>query len=106
MCISRFSYTEDFFLTEPFSPKLFSQGDHVGPELLLQFQSKRLAEDDLAKAWKNQKDGNTSKKEIWPEAMQLFCRGCSDEFGEEVMRPLKDFGEANPSQYSVGTDSN
>ena len=90
MCISRFQQIDDFCIVQPYAPGLFSQGDLVGPRLMLDFHSGRLDEDAVKAEWANEKRKRKSKTVKLPEGMQLFCRGCSDQAeGREVCKPLK-----------------
>ena len=98
MSLSRVSHIDDTYITQPYSPLLFSQGDLPGPELLLKFQRGDLDVDDLEAAWKARRETKTRRREKWPEDMLLYCRGCSENDGTDVSRPLRDFAHYDGSR--------
>ena len=51
MSISRVRHIDDIYITQPYAPTLFSQGDLPGPELLLKFQRRELSMSELKEAW-------------------------------------------------------
>jgi hypothetical protein len=63
MSLSRVSHIDDTYITQPYSPLLFSQGDLPGPELLLKFQRGDLDVDDLEAAWKARRETKTRRRE-------------------------------------------
>ncbi len=91
MGISRVRHIDDIYITQPYAPTLFSQGDLPGPELLLKFQRRDIDTADLRTAWKGKEDTNSRTKTKWPASMDLLCRGCSEQVGEDVYKPLSHF---------------
>ena len=49
----------------------------LGPKLLLELLQGRLDEEEVARAWSAQTK-KRARGGSWPDAMPLFCRGCSD----------------------------
>ena len=90
MCLSRVQQINDLHIVQPYSPALFSQGEILEPQLLLDFQRGTLRQDSLKKAWTTATAG-TNKKIQWPADMELYCRGCSSRAGEDISRPLSHF---------------
>ena len=91
MSISRVRATDDIYITQPYAPTLFSQGDLPGPELLLKFQRRELDISQLKEAWDLRRKRDKPSKSKWPDAMELYCRGCSECVGEDVCKPLSQF---------------
>ena len=80
-------------MVQSYSPALFAQGVIPGPDLLLKRQRGELKTSELQKAWqKTTEDAETDTSlSDWPRSMQLPCRWCSINNGEECKRPLKAF---------------
>ena len=95
MSISRVRHIDDIYITQPYAPTLFSQGDLPGPELLLKFQRRDLSMTELKQAWDERRKKNTPSRSKWPESMELYCRGCSERTGEEISKPLTQFQYTN-----------
>ena len=51
MSISRVRNIDDIYITQPYAPMLFSQGDPPSPELPLKFQRRGLGLTQLKEAW-------------------------------------------------------
>ena len=95
MSISRVRKIDDIYITQPYAPTLFSQGDLPGPELLLEFQRRQLERSDLASAWQKRRACAKPSREKWPDHMPLYCRGCSERTGDNIEQPLKEFHYAS-----------
>ena len=92
MSISRLSFIDDLYITQAYSPQLFAQGDHAGPDLLLKYQTGELEGAALKAAWMKATPRSTKKAEQWPATMPLYCRGCSERCGADICQPLRNFG--------------
>ena len=88
-------HIDDIYITQPYAPTLFSQGDLPGPELLLKFQRRELSMSELKQAWDERRKKNKPSRSKWPESMELYCRGCSERTGEEINKPLTQFQYTN-----------
>ena len=93
MSLSRVSHIDDLFLTQPFAPQLFEQGDLPGPSILLGFLTGKLDAAAVQKAWavkavESKRDRGTN----WEDKMPLLCRGCSERQGTNIYKPLRDLG--------------
>ena len=91
MCLSRVRCIDDVWITQPYSPILFNQGDLPGPELLLKFQRGELRAENLEEEWRGRREPRSRRSHQWLEGMPLYCRGCSERAGEDVQKPAKEF---------------
>jgi hypothetical protein len=84
---------EDVCIVQPFAPNLFAQGDLPGPDTLLKFWRGEIKQDALKGAWSAKQPPKKSRKvgEEWPANMMLYCRGCSEKTGSDVLKMLKEF---------------
>ncbi|CAJ1384512.1 unnamed protein product [Effrenium voratum] len=57
---------------------------------------RRLDEEEVARAWSAQTK-KRARGGSWPDAMPLFCRGCSDRAEQEMRLPRKAFPPCNSS---------
>ena len=109
MALSRLSHIDDLFLTEPHSPHLFCQGDHLGPKLLLKYQSREIDESQLKAEWAAARPPKKKKTLKWPESLPLLCRGCTERSGYDLHKPLEEFfcsraGEEWSDVIALGMD--
>ena len=91
MSLSRVRGIEDIVITQPYAPMLFSQGDLPGRGLLLKYQRRQLDTAKLKETWGVRRKRDKPSKDKWPDAMELYCRGCSECVGEDVCKPLSEF---------------
>ena len=97
MCISRLEHIDDMYITQPYAPTLFEQGEPPGPDILLRFRRGEIPLKNLAKEWIAMKDFAKKERTKWPDDMPLYCRGCSAAAREEVYRVAKQFTHTNAS---------
>ena len=98
MCLSRVASIEDICVTQPYAPTLFSMGDLPGPVLLLQFQRGDIEQEELEREWKKLRPSAKRNRDKWPGDMRLYCRGCSEHWGEDVEQKLSEFPRSGRSQ--------
>ena len=68
MCLSRVKRCEDLCIAQPFSPNLFTNGDLIGPQTLLDFHRKQITLEEA----KARVERDAPKKKRHPDIM-LFC---------------------------------
>ena len=90
---SRVKEWDKILLVQPYSPRLFAQGELPGPSLLMKVLRHEMTTEAARKAWKEQEDSETATGgQEWPQELPLPCRACTDRNGGvEVRKPLRAF---------------
>ncbi|CAK9031745.1 unnamed protein product [Durusdinium trenchii] len=87
MCLSRVKQISDLCIAQPFSPNLFTNGDLIGPQTLLDFHRQNLT---LEQA-KARFDKDAPKKKRHPDIMLYCCRCSPQPAGSDKLLPLREF---------------
>ena len=73
---SRVKEWDKILLVQPYSPRLFAQGELPGPSLLMKVLRHEMTTEAARKAWKEQEDSEAATGgQEWPQELPLPCKG-------------------------------